>query len=260
MSAITHGAGFTAPAIHGATSRARIWRVVRLNLVNTRQVFVVPGIVMGAILLVSAAIWFIIGATTHGESRATALQGTQFSGGSFYIFVFMLILGLQVVTATFPFALGLSATRRDFWLGSALTFLLLAAAYAVAFTLLSLAETATGGWFLHGHLFTSIYFGQNVGQRLLVVFFGLLFCFFAGAMAGTLFLRWRATGVLFGSAVLAVLVLGALAVVAFTQSWARLGHWFLTTGPLGIAAWLLVPAAVCAVAGYAVLRRSTPRG
>lgn len=252
MTTIAAGAARPVP------TTTRVGRVVRLNLVNRRQVLVVPGLVMAAILLINAAVWFIISATTSESDRHAALQGTQFSGGSFYIFVFMLILGLQVVTATFPFALGLSVTRRDFSLGSAVTFILLAAAFSVAFSLLSMAETATGGWFLGGHLFTSIYFGANVGQRLLIVFFGLLFCFFAGAMAGTLFMRWRALGVMLGGATLAVLAVVALAVVSFGGSWPAVGQWFVNAGPLGVASWLLVPTAVAALASFAVLRRATP--
>ncbi|BDZ51255.1 hypothetical protein GCM10025867_34960 [Frondihabitans sucicola] len=256
MSAITHGATLGA---HPVSAGHRVWRVVRLNLVNTRTVFVVPAIVMGSILLVNAAIWYIITATTSGTDRVDAMTGTQYSGGSFYIFVFMLVIGVQVVTATFPFALGLSATRRDFALGSGLTFVLLAAVYSIAFAALSLVERATGGWFLGGHLFTSLYFGANVGQRLLVVFFGLLFCFFVGAMGGTLFMRWRATGVMLGGAALAVVVLGALAAVSFSDSWGAVGRSLLAAGPLGIATWLLVPIAVCSIAGFTVLRRATPK-
>jgi hypothetical protein len=257
MSVMTTSRGLAGPARTRATTR--VGRVVRLNLVNRRTVFVVPAIVMGAILLINAAIWYIIAASTDGTDRAAALHGTQFSGGSFYIFVFMLIVGVQVVTATFPFALGLSVTRRDFSLGSALTFVLLAAAYSVAFALLSLVESVTGGWFLGGHLFTSIYFGSNVGQRLVVVFLGLLFCFFVGAMGGTLYMRWRAIGVMLGAAVLAVILIAALALVAFTHAWSAVAQWFVDAGPLGVACWLLVPIAGCAVAGYLVLHRATPK-
>jgi hypothetical protein len=256
MSTISPTVGHLTPS-HPAS--ARIWRVVRLNTVNKRIILWTPLLVMAFILLINVAIWVIMVASTSGSDRTQALDGTQFSGGGFFIFVFMLVVGVQIITATFPFALGLSATRRDFFLGTSLTFVLLAAGYAIGFGLLSLVEEATNGWFAGGHLFTSVYYGDNVGQRMLVVFFGLLFCFFVGAVGGTLYMRWRTNGLLIGAAVLTVLLVGALAVVTFTKSWPRLGDAFASAGPVGIAAWLLIPAAVAAVVGYLALQKATPK-
>ncbi|GAB3585554.1 hypothetical protein GCM10027406_34100 [Leifsonia lichenia] len=241
-------------------SAHRIWRVVRLNLVNKWTTIWVPMMIMGFIWLVNYLIWWIIWAATAPADRAHAFEGTQWSGGGFYIFVYMLVVGIQVISMTFPFALGYSVTRRDFYLGSALTFVMLAAGYAIGFTILSALEEATGGWGLGGHLFTSIYFGGGgILARLFIVFVAMLFFFFVGSVSGTLYMRWRMNGVLVAGAVLVLLIVGAVALITFTSSWPAVGAWFATMGPVGVVAWLLVPTALAAVSGYFVISRATPK-
>jgi len=239
---------------------ARVWRVVRLNLVNKWTTIYVPVMIMFFIWLVNWLIWWIIWGATAPADRAKAMDGTQWSGGAFYIFVYMLIVGIQVISATFPFALGYSATRRDFSLGSGLTFLLLSAGYSVGFAVLSVVEEWTNGWGLGGHLFTSVYFdGESLGGRLFTVFATMLFFFAVGAFSAALFMRWRMNGILAAGAVFILLVVGAIALITLTQSWPAVGDWFAANGPFGVSAWLLLPTAVAAIAGYAVLGRATPR-
>jgi hypothetical protein len=241
-------------------SAHRIWRVVRLNLVNKWTTIWVPVMIMGFIWLVNYLIWWIIWAATPAAERAHAMDGTQWSGGGFYVFVYMLVVGIQVISMTFPFALGYSVTRRDFWIGSALTFLMLSAGYAVGFTILSFIEEWTNGWGLGGHLFTSVYFGGGgFWERLFIVFVTMAFFFFIGATSGTLFMRWRVNGLLIAAALLVLLLVGAVALITFTDSWPAVGDWFLRMGPTGVVAWLLVPTAIAALAGFFILRKSTPK-
>lgn len=259
MTAITHDSG--APAQQAAPgSGTRIWRVVRLNLVNKWTTIWVPVMIMFFIWLVNWLIWWIIWGATEPAARPKAMDGTQWSGGGFYIFVYMLIVGIQVISATFPFALGYSVTRRDFSLGSGLTFLLLSAGYAIGFTVLSYVEEWTNGWGLGGHLFTSVYFaGESFAGRLFIVFSGMLFFFAVGAFSAALFMRWRMYGVLAILALLVLLLVGAAALITFTGGWQAVGDWFVASGPVGVTAWLLVPTVLAALAGFAVLGRATPR-
>ncbi|MFF1571903.1 hypothetical protein ACFVWR_04090 [Leifsonia sp. NPDC058292] len=241
-------------------SAHRIWRVVRLNLVNKWTTIWVPVMIMGFIWLVNWLIWWIIWGATPPAARAHAMDGTQWSGGGFYVFVYMLVVGIQVISMTFPFALGYSVTRRDFWLGSSLTFAMLSAGYALGFTILSFIEEWTNGWGLGGHLFTTVYFGDGgFLQRFFIVFVSMLFFFFTGAASGTLFMRWRVNGLLITGALLALLVVGVVALITWTGNWGAVGDWFMRMGPLGVVAWLLVPTAIAAVFGFFVLRRSTPK-
>lgn len=238
----------------------RVWRIVRLNLVNKWTTVWLPIMIMGFIWLVNWLIWWIIWAAAAPADRADALEGTQWSGGAFYIFVYMMVVGIQVVSATFPFALGYGTTRRDFSLGSAVTFALLSIGYALGFAALSAVEEWTHGWGLGGHMFTSVYFaGQGFGARFFIVLCGMLFFFFIGAFAATLFMRWRMNGILAAGAALALLLVGAIALVTLTDSWPAVGDWFASTGAVGLSAWLLLPTVLAALAGYLVLSRATPK-
>ncbi|WP_369960707.1 hypothetical protein [Leifsonia sp. EB34] len=49
------------------------------------------------------------------------------------------------------------------------------------------------------------------------------------------------------------------ALITLTGSWPAVGAWFVANEPVGVTAWLLIPTALAALAGFAVLRRATPR-
>lgn len=245
-----------------AGALARITRVVRMNLANPWTTVVMPWIVIGSIFLLNYGIWWIIYLSADAEAHANASEGMQWSGASSWVFFYMLVVAAQAMNFTFPLALGFGSTRRDFYLGSALTFVLLSAAYSVALTILSAIESATDGWGLGGKMFTAIYFGGAdlvIWQRLIIFFCVMLFFFFVGAAVATVFVRWRATGLVAFFILLGVLLVGAIALITFTGSWPAIGEFFVVSQPLGVALWLLVPTAIAGTAGYLVLRRATPR-
>jgi hypothetical protein len=242
---------------------SNILAVVRLHLVNRYSVFVVPWMIMGGIFVVNVVIWWIIFASVSNEAdRADAREGIAYSGALFYIFVYMLVLGIQAVAFTFPFALGFSVTRRDFWLGSALTFVALSAAYSAGLTVLAAIEVATGGWGLGGTMFASFYFGGEDAswiERFGLYFATYLFFYFAGAAIATIYQRWRNNGMLVLFGTLGLLLIAGIALVSFTNSWPSVGAWFASSGPSGVIAWSIVPTAVAAVTGYFILRKATPK-
>lgn len=262
MSTVTQAA-VDEPRADREAAGNRILAVVRLHLVNRYSVFAVPWMIMGGIFLVNVAIWWIIFASVSDEAdRADARAGIAYSGALFYIFVYMLVLGIQAVAFTFPFALGFSVTRRDFWLGSALTFVALSAAYSAGLTVLAAIEVATGGWGLGGTMFAGFYFGGADAswiERFGLYFATYLFFYFVGAAIATIYQRWRNNGMLALFGTLGLLLIIGIALVSFTGSWPSVGAWFDSNGPTGVIAWSLVPTVVAAVTGYVVLRRATPK-
>ncbi|GAA2243101.1 hypothetical protein N1031_14165 [Herbiconiux moechotypicola] len=242
----------------------RVTAVARLHLINRLSVFGVPWMILGFIFLINLAIWWII-STAGGPDvdMGEVSDGLQWSGASFYIFVYMMVLAIQAVALTFPFALGYSTTRRDFWLGSALAFVVLSVLYAAALTVLAVIEEATNGWGFGGRMFTVLYFGGEGAPWYLR--FGLflaifLFFFFIGAVIATIYQRWRVNGMLVFFGALALLLVGSAALVTLAEAWPSVGAWFVATGATGVVAWSLVPTALSALLGYVILRRTTPRG
>jgi hypothetical protein len=249
-----------APAAGRSELSRRIGSVVRLHFTNPGTLVVIPLIVLAGIWLINLSIWLIIWLSVPAPDFADAQDGFGYTGSSLYIFAYMVFVGIQAMNGTFRFAQGFGATRRDYYLGTALVFLILTAGYSALMLLMGVVEEATRGWGLGGHMFTPVYFGTDWGQRIAVVVCLFLFVFFVGAAVATVYVRWRRTGMLvFWGAVVLLVVLAAF-VVALLDAWPAVGAWLDANLPAGLALWSLVPTAVFGVVGFFILRRATPAG
>lgn len=239
----------------------RIFAVTRLHFVNPWSIVVVPGLILLMILLVNITIWWLILSNVESAAdRADVREGFGYSGASFFIFVYMMVVAVQSLNLTFPYALGYGVTRREFYLGSSVAFVLLSAFWAVTLTVLAFVEEATNGWGVSGRMFSAIYFGEGDWyQRLFLFFVTFLFFFFVGQGVASLYVRWKANGLLIFFGLTAVLLVGSVALITRTNSWGTVVDWFAATGPYGLAALSLIPAAIAALGGYAVLRHATPK-
>jgi hypothetical protein len=243
-----------------ANELGRILRVMRLHFANPWTTVVMPWIILGIILAANIAIWLILYAALPPKDFADADKGLQYSGASMFIFVYMMVVAIQAISITFPFALGYGVTRRDYYLGSALTFVVLAAIFTIGMTILSLIEEATNGWGLGGRMFTSVYFGDGGwGLRAFIYFVALLFFMFFGSVVAAVWVRWKANGVVAFLVALGVLIIALSALVTVTETWRVIGEFFATAGFFGTYAWTLLLTALAAVAGFLILRRATPR-
>ena len=253
----------TAPAVtptEGTSTVDRISKVVRLHLTSTWGLLVLPWIILGSAFAITLAIWAILTASLPPEDGLAASDGTQFNGGVLSILVYMLVAGVTAISASFPFQLGFGVTRRDFWIGTAVLFLALSAGNAVVLTLLAAIETWTNGWGFGAHMFTAVWFDAGSWLGTWFVFFAVQAYFmFTGALFGTFYMRWRMNGLVVLWIAIGVLTVGAVALLTWTQSWPALGTWFVGLGPVGVAAWSLVPSAVFAGLAWLALRRATPK-
>lgn len=238
----------------------RILNVTRLHLTNKFTIMVLPLLILGFIFLVNLAIWWLIFSNVGEADRQDASTGMQFSGASSFIFVYMMVVAVQAVNLTFPFALGYSVTRRNFYLGSSVVFVLLSAYYATVMTVMASLERVTGGWGFGGSMFDVIYFrADNLLLQFTLFFLVFLFFFFIGAATASVYVRWRANGMYVFFAVLTLLLVGLVALTTFSGSWPAVGAWFVANGAIGVAVWSLVPTALAAVTGLVLLRRATPK-
>lgn len=239
----------------------RVSAVVRLQFVNPVTVLIMPWAILFTIFIANVAIWaLIMGNLDSGADRAKVAEGFQWSGASTFIFVYMMVVAIQSINATFPFALGLSATRRDYAIGAGLSFVALAAIFATGLAILAAIEEATGGWGLGGRMFTAVYFGDGSWyERYFIFFVLLLFFFFVGSAIAAVYVRWKAIGVTVFFVALAFALIGIGAVLTLTATWEQLGSWVVGNGWVGNYAWTLVLTAVAAVATYLLLRKATPK-
>ncbi|MCJ1695206.1 ABC transporter permease [Rathayibacter caricis DSM 15933] len=249
----------TAPA-HSLGTSDRLLRIVRLHFANPATLLYTPLGILAAIFLGSLAIFWVV-LRTIGVDSAGGESGVQVSGPGAFIFIYMLVVAIQAVNITFGLALGYGSTRRDFYWGSALTFVLLSAAWTLLYTVMAAIESATNGWGMGGILFRVVGFGGiSWVERAFGVFVLFLFFFFVGAATASVYVRWRGVGMTVFWIGLAALAVAAVALISLTDSWDSVWLALEAVGTTGGFALLLVPTAIAALSGWLILRRATPRG
>ncbi|MEO6944129.1 MAG: hypothetical protein ABI053_05405 [Lacisediminihabitans sp.] len=253
MTTITNDFGTIQSAPSGVQ---RIWNVARLQFSNKWQTLGVPWLAMGIIFLFNLVIWWFI--ATAGQPDEDT--GSSYNGASFYLFVYMLVIAIQAMSRTFPFALGFSVTRRDYYLGTSLAFAIYSIGYGAALTFLSYVEEWTQGWGVGLTLFgTALLTTNSFWLRLFIYVAVLLVFFLIGMVCGTVYVRWRANGLVALGVAVALLTIGSVALATLTESWDLVGEWFLSSGVVGVTSWFLLFSTVFAIIGFFILRRATPQ-
>lgn len=236
----------------------RVLAVFKLHFANPTTVLWMPLGILGLIFTMNWLLWLIIAAAA-GEGDGVT-EGTAWSGASMFIFVWLLVVAVQAMNRTFHFALGFGAARKDYYLGTVGALVLTSAGWSIVVATLAVIEESTKGWGLGGHMFASIYFGDDGPfARLWYIFLLMLFFMSLGLVAGAAFVRWKTLGLLAFFAVLGFALIGGIAWLALTDSWIAFGSFFATLGFAGAYPLLLIPVVVSSLIGYLALRRATAR-
>ena len=234
-----------------------IWRIVRLHCVNPSIFFGVPWLILGGAWAVTMVIALII---NSAGASAEDLDGMRYSWAVLSPQWYLVVVGVQAIGLTFSFALGFGTTRRDFWLGTSAMFVIVSFLNGVAIATLVQIEKATDGWGIGIAMFDSLWYGQ---QGWLTDFYTTLamqlLVLFLGASVTTVYMRWRMRGMLILLFSAIALLLAFIAIATFTSSWAALFEWFGSIGLVGGFSVVLAFAVACAIGGYLVIRRATPR-
>ncbi|QEO14765.1 hypothetical protein FLP10_10350 [Agromyces intestinalis] len=242
-----------------ARSRAHeIWRIVRLHAVNPSVFFGIPWIILGSAWAIMMVIGLII--TGAGGPAENMAAGMRYSWAVLSPQWYLVVVGVQAIGLTFSFALGFGTTRRDFWIGTSAMFGIVSFLNAIAIATLVQIEKATDGWGIGIAMFDSLWYGQ---QGWLTDFYTTLamqlLVLFIGASVTTVYMRWRMRGMLVVTFSAIALFLAFIAVMTFSNSWMSLFEWFASIGIVGGFTIVLGLALVCAMGGYLVIRRATPR-
>ncbi|MFC9790982.1 ABC transporter permease [Rhodococcus sp. NPDC127528] len=238
-----------APALPKAPTRSRIGSVLRLHTVAWPLLIAWPV----GILLTSFLISFTIYAIVGNE------QDEGFTGSMFAVYGFVVAFYLQSMTQTFPFALGLSVTRREFFAATAVMALAQSAVFAIVLHLLSLVEAATDGWGVHMRMFgLARYLTDSGALQLLILFATLLSTSALAILVGAIYQRWRATGLLAAfTGTVGLLGLSGI-VITWARWWPAIGSWFTDVARVVPTAVLPLAAAIgCLALAWETLRRAT---
>jgi hypothetical protein len=163
------------------------------------------------------------------------------------------------VTQIFPYALGMSVTRREFYLAWSLLAVVQSVVYALVLCLLHAVEQATGYWGM-GMRYFGLPFMDDANPMLLLLWYAvpMLVVTHLGILLGTLHVRWGNTGV-FASLILTITALGlAAALITWTRQWHAIGRWLLDQSPTALlAGWPVLLAVAFAAGAYTLIRRAT---
>jgi hypothetical protein len=230
----------------------RVLAAARLHTMNPLLTFGIPWAIVLLSFAINLAVWSL--------TDAGAQPGGGITGGVASLYITVLVVFIQSVTGLLPFAMGMSLSRRTFYLGTAVAALVAALGYGLALSLLTAVEGATGGWGLRLYFWAP---GQmdvdNAALQVLVSGAPMLAAAFLGVAIGVVMKRWGQFG-LWGLVIGAMLVFGGLAVVVSWRGWwGDIGTWLVAQSTLTLA--VAIPVAVAALTAalsFAGLRRITP--
>jgi hypothetical protein len=229
----------------------RITAAARLHLVHPLIILGIPWSIVGVSFAINLALW--------GVADLGAVD-TAFSGGLASLYVAMAIIYVQAITRLLPLAMGLSLSRRSFYLGSAVMAAIQSLAYAVIIVGLAAIEGATDGWGLGLQFWAPLELaGLNPAFAVLIYAGPLLGSAFVGMAIGVVQKRWG-TGGLWALILGTLLLAGGLAILATgLDAWGGIGDWVTDRSLLTMAVGLPILLAVT-LAGltWAALRRVVP--
>ncbi|SFF91639.1 hypothetical protein [Blastococcus tunisiensis] len=231
----------------------RVLAAARLHLIHPLVILGVPWLVVGIAFAINWALW-----STAGLDEASG--GDAFTGGVLSLYITVMVAFVQTVTQLLPFAMGISLSRRTFYLGTALVALVQALVYGIVLALLTQVEEATGGWGAGLEFWAPAAMNvDNFALQVLLSGAPMLALIFVGMGLGVLYKRWGQVAV-WGLIIGSLVLFGGLAIlVTGLDAWAAIGGWFadrsLTTLVAGLPLLLTV---VVAGLTWLGLRRVVP--
>lgn len=231
----------------------RILTAARLQLIAPTFRLAVPWLVLAASLAVSILASAVI------DNPDLDHYGT---GGLVLFYVAFCVVYVQVVASLLPYGMGLSLTRRTFFLGTVLFAAVQSLAYGVLFYLVLLVERGTDGWgvgqpFLSGGWFVPGYSWvvDNPAEQIAIFSVPMFVLALLGMWIGVVYRRFGPRGVF---VMVMLSAIGTGAVVAGLTIWLKDTYVVFFTGQSVFAlfaGWPLVLGVGFALAGYIGIRR-----
>lgn len=209
--------------------------------------FLIPNIMLFSVFLLN----FIISLLISSDEKAV-------TGGGSYIFVYMLIMGILVVAQTFPYAIGMSVRRTDYFLGTVVMGIGMNVLFASMLVVLSAIENATDGWGGLIHFFHFPYLNDgNFVEQFITYFILLVHLFFLGTLASSIVRRFGAKGFIIVAISLLLITSVAVLLITYSGKWMAIFQWVTSYTAVQLAFWMLLPSLLFMGLTYVLLRRAT---
>jgi hypothetical protein len=229
----------------------RVLTAGRLQIVHPSVILGMPWLIGLSSFVINWAFWRLTG---------VGQEPNAFTGGILSLYITVSVVFVQAVTQLLPLAMGLSLSRRTYWLGVASFAVASAVTHGIVLALLAAVESATDGWGVGLQFWVPEPLrADDVALQVLVSGAPMLAFAFIGIGIGVIFKRWGASGV-WGLTVGTLLVLGGLGGAHdLAGVVAPLGSWLADQSVVTLAVGLpLAVAAVVAALTFAGIRRVVP--
>ncbi|MDU0204982.1 hypothetical protein ACYEXS_10470 [Paenibacillus sp. MAH-36] len=223
----------------------RVSNVIKLHMRNKMSWLFVPWMILGLNFVIS----FFIALSLNEEE-------TMNTGGLASIFIYALVSGAVTLKDTFPFALGLSIRRKDYFVGTALTTFLYSICTAALLVILSLIEESTGGWGVRLHIFKIAFLGDTSPIAVFGIYLILLLqMYFLGFATSSIHRRFGVLGMLIFFVVALLIGTGGSMLLSQFGLWGSIFSW-IGQHYLELFWWMVPLVAVYLLAAYGLLRRA----
>ncbi|MBB6729639.1 hypothetical protein [Cohnella zeiphila] len=180
-----------------------------------------------------------------------------YTGALCSIFIMVGVTGVMIAAQTFPFAIGFSIRRLDFFLGTAAFAVLVSVAFAAALDILTYVEQQSNGWGVRMHYFHLPWLSDGWAiSRFWVFLVGFLHLFFVGFVYASVYRRFGRLGVLSLSAVLFVAGSFGTFLLTYYDQWGALLDFFKPLTSVELFSWAAIPIPLYAAISYGLLRKS----
>lgn len=234
----------------------RIIKVTKLHLNKLGSFALTPLFILAIVMVVSIIISLSIQRAGLSPQSPDYAEGARVNPAiAWSLPGFLIYYGVQAVATTYPFALALGTTRRNFILGTFLANALQAAYVSLVMLALLGVELATGHWFTSSYVLDTYVMGAGNPWILLATsFLGVLGCLTVGGVFGAIWVRFGAKGPAFVG-----LGLGLVAAITLLIVAPQLGEIVaaITGGTLAVVAVIIM--AVSLVVTWFAMRRASVR-
>jgi hypothetical protein len=226
----------------------RTLNVMRMQSKDLFSWLYLPWIIVGGNFLINL---LTTGAIHDGDSTVS-------TGGMASIFIYFMIIGLIILNQTFPFALGLSVRRTDYFWGTVAVAGVAGLVSALIIVIMSAIEGQIGGWFQSFYFFR-LYFISDHGfiGELWFYFSLIMHLFFSGFLISCLYRKMGGTK--------ATVILGLLFIVftvfslmsTYNGWWADILKAIVDLGAIRIISLLSLVTVVYIGLSFSILRKTT---
>jgi len=246
-------------AIAVPTTPRRIATTVRVHLSNPWALLYMPALITLGVFALNFTVWHIV-LFAAGDDPLEP-DAFDYNGGGSWVMFYAVVVAVQAMNQTFSFTVGLGSTRRDYYLGTSLIFVMLSVTFGVGLALLAGVERLTDGWGVGGRFFApSVLQTVPVWELAAIYTLAMMLLMFVGAACGASFVRWAATGLIAFLGSLLVLAVAIVFLIVWGGWWQPIVDFFAARTPWEIALLSLPITIVAGLGGFALLRRATPKG